>query len=481
MIEKVNQRVWGLLVLAAYTIYISYVAYHHELWRDEVDVWLFARDTDFNGFFRYLRNSGHPGLWHLFVLPFAKLQFPNFTFQILHLFLAVSSAYIILFYSPFPNWIQAPILFSYFFIFEYSVLARNYAIGILFLFSICAFYNRRFDKPFIHAFLILFLANTNLYCAILASGFALVFIWEVLEKRDFTFFSISPIAIMALGGVLLILQVFPSNETQGNTLKEFKVFNNLGSVISILYSFTPGISKLDFRILTGFILIIILGILIVKNKKLFFFYVYSLFLLWIFYTFIFINGYRHGGFVLLTFIATLWIYLSDTKEMTTVSYSNKFFNLRNTLLIFGVISLSQSISFGWKETRKDIRYSFSNAKEMANFIKQNNLDNNENIFSVENADKAKTILYYLQNQKQFYFPVIKTFGSHMLWNKTMVDGEIRPKYSHLAHTLENFKNQKNVYFIASSPIQDEHLQLLYQTKDRNEFIIDENFYLYQVK
>ncbi|HNN79880.1 MAG TPA: hypothetical protein PKL30_13430, partial [Leptospiraceae bacterium] len=476
MIEKANRRIWGLLVLAAYTIYISYIAYHHELWRDEVDVWLFVRDTDFNGFFRYLRNSGHPGLWHLFVLPFAKLQFPNFTFQILHLFLAFSSAYLLLFYSPFPIWIQFSILFSYFFIFEYSVIARNYAIGILFLFSICAFFEKRFEKPFIYAFLILLLANTNLYCSILASGFALMFIWEVLEKRDFTIRNISSIAIMGLGGILLILQVFPSSETQGSAMREFKVFNNLGSVISILYSFTPGISKLDFRILTGFILLITLGILVFTNKKLFFFYLYSLSLLWSFYTFIFINGYRHGGFVFLTFLVTLWIYASEKKE-TSFSSTNKYFNLRNILLFFSVISLSQSIPFGWKETRKDIRYSFSNAKEMASFIKQNDLDKVENIFSVENADKAKTILFYLQNQKQFYFPVIKSFGSHMLWNKVMVDGEIRPSYSHLDHTIEKFRNQNNIYFISSNPIQDEHLNLLYQTKDRNEFIADENFFL----
>ena len=79
---------------AIYILLVSYIAYHHELWRDEVDVWLFVRDTDIAGYFRYLRNSGHPGLWHTLLLPFAKMHFPNFTIQVIHISIAIVSVYL---------------------------------------------------------------------------------------------------------------------------------------------------------------------------------------------------------------------------------------------------------------------------------------------------------------------------------------------------------------------------------------------------
>ena len=78
-------------LILVYLFLTSITAFNHELWRDEADVWLFARDTNFTGFFEYLSNSGHPGLWHLLLLPFAKLNFPNYTIQILHLSIAVAS------------------------------------------------------------------------------------------------------------------------------------------------------------------------------------------------------------------------------------------------------------------------------------------------------------------------------------------------------------------------------------------------------
>jgi hypothetical protein len=101
----------------------------------------------------------------------------------------------------------------------------------------------------------------------------------------------------------------------------------------------------------------------------------------------------------------------------------KIFTIRNMVLLLLAISLMQSIQFAWKETRKDIRYVYSNAKEMASFIKKEGLDKSENVFATESADKGKTVLFYLEKQKQFYFPVISDYGSHMLWNRTMVEGE----------------------------------------------------------
>src|SRR5262249_42663348 len=61
-----------------------WVTANHEPWRDEADIWLFGRDAPITDWWSFLRHSGHPGLWHLFVagltrtgLPYASMNFGN--------------------------------------------------------------------------------------------------------------------------------------------------------------------------------------------------------------------------------------------------------------------------------------------------------------------------------------------------------------------------------------------------------------------
>ncbi|MBK9503590.1 MAG: hypothetical protein IPO06_30265 [Leptospiraceae bacterium] len=466
---------------AVYILLVSYIAYHHELWRDEVDVWLFVRDTDLAGYFRYLRNSGHPGLWHTLLLPFAKMHFPNLTIQVIHISIAIASVYLLLFHSKFPDFIKLLLTFNYYFIFEYSVISRNYAIGIFFLFSIAVIYPKRFEHPIYYGILIFFLANTNLYCTILASGISIIYLWEMLESKKLSSEYIAAAFVIILGGVLMILQVFPSSETQSSAPRELKVFNDKAILISTIYSFSPGLAKFDFRVALGFILILLGGIHFFRTKKVLFFYVYSFSLLWGFYTFIYINGYRHAGFILFSFLFSFWIreHFEDNEGLPVKS--QKIITIRNIILLLLAISLMQSIQFAWKETRKDIRYVYSNAKEMASFIKKEGLDKTENIFATESADKGKTVLFYLENQKQFYFPVISDYGSHMLWNRTMVEGEKMDVEIALNNSIEKFKDKEKIYFISTTPLSVKaSRKLLYQTQERNEFAKDENFYLYLI-
>ena len=69
----------------------------------------------------------------------------------------------------------------------------------------------------------------------------------------------------------------------------------------------------------------------------------------------------------------------------------------------------------------------------------------------------------------------------MLWNKTMVEGESMDVEIALNKSIENFKDKEVIYFISCHPVSDSALRkLLYQTQERNEFVKDENFYLYSI-
>jgi hypothetical protein len=187
------------------------------------------------------------------------------------------------------------------------------------------------------------------------------------------------------------------------------------------------------------------------------------------------------GFILFSFLFSFWIREHYEDKEALPENRQKIFTIRNMVLLLLAISLMQSIQFAWKETRKDIRYVYSNAKEMASFIKKEGLDKSENVFATESADKGKTVLFYLEKQKQFYFPVISDYGSHMLWNRTMVEGEKMDVEIALNHSIEKLKDKEKIYFISTKPLsQKDSRKLLYQTQERNEFAKDENFYLYLI-
>ena len=467
-------------LLFIYIVLVSFVSYHHEVWRDEADSWLVARDISISGLFQFTRNSGHPSLWYWVLIPFAKLGFPNYTLSVLHLCFAISSVYIILFHSTLKKPLRILLIFGYYFFFEYAVVSRNYAISNFFLFSIAAFYSKRFDKPIQFGSLIFLLANCNIYATIFASGLGLLFLIEILEGKKFQLKTLFGLLLIILGGVVCFFQLFPSPERQPSVAGAGAFFHNINYMalpVSLAYSFTPGIiSKQAFF---SFIVLPIGFITLFRVKKILIFYTWVM------------GGHRHAGFLLIALIFSLWLKkYYEINEKSEPIYESLFEYilsfLKDSEKILNVvitISLIISIRYSYQESLKDIRYSFSNAKEVADFMSSNNIDNENSIVSAFGADRGKTVLFYLRNIKKFYYPGFDSFGSHMLWNKAMVSGEQLGHQAAIKKTMEKFSKEDNLFFLSDKKISTETKgsELIYNTKLRNEFIKDEEFYLYRIK
>ncbi|HMW04050.1 MAG TPA: hypothetical protein PK079_02375 [Leptospiraceae bacterium] len=483
-----NLIVKKYFLLSLYILITTMIAFHHELWRDEVDVWLMARDVSSpKDFFAYLSNSGHPGLWHLILLPFAKLNFPAFTMQIVHLSIAIASVYLFLSYSPFPDYIKLLFVFSYFPLFEYSIISRNYGVGVLFLFATASFYTKRFEKPILYGSLVLFLCNTNLYCSILASGISFIYFLEIIQERKFEKNILIGFMIMVLGGLLLILQVLPNPETGEHKSIFANMKNFLAIPVSLLYSFSTGVSKFNFLILPSVFILPVAFRVFYKTKKPFFFLIWVMAILFLFYTFFYMRSYRHAGFVLFAFLFAYWIYYTYSERIISNSLildirKKEFYQSENILQVLFIFSLLISIQFSFQTAKKDFLYSFSNAKEMAEFIKKEKLDDIENKIATHSADSGKTVLFYLDSIHSFYFPASDRFGSFNPWDKKAWKGEEMEGEKAYAITMEKFKNVENVYYLASSALPEftKGATLLYKTKNRNEFIKEEEFYLYKL-
>jgi hypothetical protein len=98
--------------------------------------------------------------------------------QLLHLAIGCCSVGLILRYAPFSVRNRLLLCFSYYLLYEYTVISRSYGLEFLLAFAFCVLYPRRETRLPWMALLLFLMANTNLYGAILAANLALLVVLE---------------------------------------------------------------------------------------------------------------------------------------------------------------------------------------------------------------------------------------------------------------------------------------------------------------
>ena len=86
---------WTIFVL--YGILNLVLTLLHEPWRDEIHAWLMAKELSVVDLFLASRFDGHPILWHLLLMPFAKLNFPIITLNLISIIMILISSWSFLF------------------------------------------------------------------------------------------------------------------------------------------------------------------------------------------------------------------------------------------------------------------------------------------------------------------------------------------------------------------------------------------------
>jgi hypothetical protein len=159
---------------AVFSMALVFVHAHHELWRDEMHCWTLARNA--HGFWDILtgvrRYDGHPFLWYYLLHLVSRLSRSVVALHGTTILLATVSAYLWLRDAPLPRFLRIPLLGTYLFFYEYSVLSRSYALGILCLFLFCRAYHRRPLRVPLLSLLLVLLALTSVYGALIAVALA---------------------------------------------------------------------------------------------------------------------------------------------------------------------------------------------------------------------------------------------------------------------------------------------------------------------
>ena len=475
--EKIKQNKWNIIITLIYAIVTFIITvFFHEKWRDEAQAWLIAKDLDIIGIIKQMSFEGHPPLWHLILMPFAKLGFPYITESIISWGIMVITVWIFLIKSPFKKETKILILLTAPFIYLYPSIARNYCLIPLALALIAMYYPKRKEKMLGYCLSVLLLAYTHvLMLSMVGILYLFYFIDEIFytkkTKADKKRLTIA-IAISAIGLICLIFILM------GSTTKNTEIpLNNDNTVFSInkVKLLTNSIFGQLFGVVSNskgfeiyFYIWLILLVLFQARKNLENLVIAFVTISWQIFIYLFIYGasYQKTSILLLIAVFIAWINSYNEKSIE----ENKFFVNINKIVKLGcLVALVLNAMLGVTEINYDIKDNYSNAKDIAQYINKN--IEKDSIFICINTSTASAVIPYTHGQK-YWNPVSEEFFTYITWNKSSLTNlgldEIIEKVQ------KNFNKSNKLYLIESDRLNNNQTESIKNFQQKN--ILSEKLY-----
>lgn len=412
----------SLLLFVLFIFCAATAAAYHEIWVDEAHHWLLGRDSSsISNMIFNARYEGHPVLWNLVLYLITRITLEPIWMQYANLVIASIAVFLFLRSAPFSILFKILFISGYFVLYEYGVIARNYAMLMLFLFLTVLVYHQRWKKQMLWLLILAFLANTHLFGLIIALAFILP---DFFDRKTFTArFYILFIASIALSVWQIIT---PSDHMFKWTLDGIFTAEKMGKAVSSfwrgffplqdLFSFNTWNS--NFLLTVSKPLVVILSVVTAllsflhlhTDRKLFAFYVFAtggiVLFIWISPL---ILSVRHCGFLFLLFISTWWISKSGAPKRAEQD-STLLQKTSNGFLWITVIIQATAGLFAVKE---DIAKPFSAAKEVAEYLKH---ERKNTLVLVSNHGAGPSLSAYLK--ASLYYPEVNCSASYCSWNTT---------------------------------------------------------------
>lgn len=510
-LNSITNNNFNSLLIICFAVITLIGILNHAMWRDEINGWLIARDSiSWENFLYNVNYEGHPILWYICLWILNQLTPNPMAMQIFHWLIAIGCLTLFVLYSPFNK--QQKLLFSlgYLPFYEYTLISRNYSLGILAIFGFCTYFDTRHKSYIPLAFILAFMANTNAYCLIISMALALTLVFDYLTQNNFqskvklkTQNIIAASVIFSLGIVLAIIMLLPPSDStlQGGVSQWFFEFNWMRfnqSLTRIWRSYVlvliPSDSKpLDLAIfavlslgLLGFVSIL----LIRKSIALFFYLVSSLGFLT--FTYLkFLGSQRHYGHLYIILIVSLWLenYCYDSKSLINLFryLPKKLYKLSLSLLKFGtnhkssflMIILFFQLIAGIVAFSRDLLIPYSASRATANFIQEKHF---ESMIIVGSEDFAVAPISGYLNKK-IYYPENKRLGSYVLFSghRKMINDE--ETLAEINKLINNSGDRKDVILILNHKLKAirNDLKIILLAKFKEAFIYNEKYHLYLIQ
>ena len=493
---KFNEINWKLPFLV-YILINSIMLFFHEPWRDEMQAFSLANTSNsIAELINATQYEGHPSLWFVILFLFTRFTTSVIIIQLLHLAIMSTGVFVFLKYAPIKMIQKILIIFGYYFIYEYSLLFRCYAIGITLLFIVCVLIERK--KIILSGIILFFVFQSNVYSLFLGTS-----LWMICF---FSFYKLSPLKtilaslIVMLGILLFFFNVLPLHDAgyaAGYQLKFLPILSNTINIwksfivipkfdihfwnSSILDYLSENNALLIMRIGSSFIALFCLFYLRKSNKAVIYFLISTITI--ILFSAIKFDGYlRHNGHIFISFMIALWIkeiFPNNTEEIpaffNTKGIITQFFQkinkdyLLNTILLIHVLSGIIAYSY-------EYRYSFSKAKEVVSYLKENKMIDFQ---IIGHSDFSVSSIAAMLNKK-VYYPTSKDYFTHIVWNNKRNENVTDEDLMQLI--IQFAKAKTPVLLITSYEIKNKTLLNSYNIKLLKVFkpaiVESEEFYLY---
>jgi hypothetical protein len=470
---------------------------NHAMWRDELNGWLIARDSlSLGDFWQNVRYEGHPLLWYLCLLVLNQLTNNPLAMQLFHLALATLAISLFIFYSPFSRLQKLLFCLGYLPIYEYLLISRNYALGLLFLFAFCWVFPRRVKGYLALSLLLALMANTNAYALLISISLAITLGYEYLFRRFLDFRSQAlklniglSIIIFAVGLTLSIIMLFPPADSllQGGAEQWFwqwdgHRFNQALTRLwnSYILILVPGDSQPWAVGLFAILSTLILGfwlIFLVDTPVIFVFYLLATGLIVLFTYLKFLGSPRHYGHLYLILISSLWLKTYYQQIVLPTKLTRRLSGLqiwvKNRASFCLMVILICQVLAGLVGYIRDSTLPYSASRAVAHYLQEQKLDQ---YFLVGSEDFAVSPISGYLDQK-IYYPESQSLGSFVLFNR-------QRQVVNQAEILSQIQalSQFPTVLILNYPlaVQLPALDIQFLADFKQSFIGNEQYYLYQI-
>ncbi|MBR6164085.1 hypothetical protein IKQ26_09410 [bacterium] len=424
MLKTENKKFMvNIAITLCYAIFTFLIVLRHEIWEDEAQVWLLAQNLSIVELFQNLFSEGHPPLFYLLTMPFAKLGLGVFSMQVLCWLSCVFGVFLLFHYSPFKWWVNTSVVLSCGFLYAFPVIARSYSILPFLVFLSAILYEKRREMPILYGIILFLISMTHVIMLPFVSALLLCFILEIFKEKRVDLKTVSTAFLMFLGIVYVLL--ISLSAVEHNHFIHFYSNNNIYTPIIFLLKFFSTalgpLSKISVNFVFAYIILflILLTEIFRFSKKAFFIALLSVIGQFTIYVmFYFSPVYQTRIFSM--FIIILFCYWAAWKT------SNDNFLKRNISVLLSIFFLLTTLN-GIKHIKADYFQAYSGSKETAEFIR-NNIDKDTVIFTDVAQTSASVLSYLNKGYKVLYAPSNREL-KYAVWEKDTQEGFLPSEWS----------------------------------------------------
>lgn len=252
-------------IFIIYLIFNGILLMNHEMWRDEVNVWLMGRDLSVIELFREIKYQGHPCLWYLLIMPFAKLRLPCRVMGLISYSVMTAGAALYLWKAPFHVFVKAITLFSPIFTYYYAEIARGYCLVAFLIILLAYFYPIRNKKPLFYGLLLGLLVQADTIALPVAGMISVMWLMEnmgesIEEKKIDDALTVAKGLWIPLASLILwILQFYQVSDSPVYQVSSFGVKDFMKAVIDYCLYIMERLTGLDKSICIWIYIILFIG------------------------------------------------------------------------------------------------------------------------------------------------------------------------------------------------------------------------------